>query len=126
MQQVLMNLVVNSGQAMPDGGTIRIIVGRCHVDADMAATHPAASLGDYVTLTVSDTGTGIPSEVIEMVFEPFFTTKAVGEGTGLGLSTVFAIIQDVDGFLTVSSTVNEGTSFCIYLPAETLAPLTQS
>lgn len=121
LKQVLMNLCVNARDAMPKGGRIRI--GAANVDAGEGTHHgfhgeiPA---GRYVRLSVADTGTGIPPEVLEKIFDPFFTTKPVGKGTGLGLSTIMGIVQKHRGAIQVDTGQGEGTTFHLYLPAEPL------
>jgi len=116
MQQVLMNLCVNARDAMPGGGTLRISAENFEADASYASMIPAARAGSYVRLRVSDTGTGIPREVIDKIFDPFFTTKAVGQGTGLGLSTVAGIVRSHGGFTEVRSESGKGTTFDVFLP----------
>ena len=116
MEQALLNLVVNARDAMPDGGTLSITTNRVDLSADAIAQYPQARPGRYVTLTVSDTGQGIPPEVLPHIFEPFFTTKDVGQGTGLGLATVFGIMQQHQGWTTVYSAPGHGTVFRLYLP----------
>jgi two-component system, cell cycle sensor histidine kinase and response regulator CckA len=80
--------------------------------------HPDAKVGEYITITVSDTGEGMSPEVIDRIFEPFYTTKAIGKGTGLGLSTVLGIVKSHDGFVNVYSEIGRGTRFVVYLPAD--------
>jgi len=115
-EQVIMNLVVNARDAMPDGGTVVIRTRNetLHKELrrDRAVVHP----GDYVVVEVRDTGVGIPADKISKIFEPFFTTKKVGEGTGLGLATVYGIIKQTGGFVFVDSTEGSGSQFLIYLP----------
>ncbi len=118
VEQIVMNLVLNARDAMPGGGTVRIATGRHTVDAQNAAATIDAKPGDYVELTVTDTGTGMSPEVLSQIFEPFFTTKPLGKGTGLGLSTVFGIVQQAGGFITVDSTPGKGSCFRVYLPRE--------
>ncbi len=116
LHQVLLNLVVNARDAMPDGGKISISLAPVSVSAADARTNIDARPGNYLLLTVSDAGTGIPQEYLDKIFDPFFTTKPEGKGTGLGLSTVLSIIRAHKGFLEIDSTLNVGTSFKIYLP----------
>ena len=116
LEQVLMNLVVNARDAMPGGGRIRVVTERAVVDQEFARDNPGALPGAYVKLTVSDTGAGMDPKTLSHVFEPFFTTKDVGKGTGLGLATVYGIVKQSDGYIRVSSTLGEGTSFEVYLP----------
>jgi PAS domain S-box-containing protein len=116
VEQALMNLVVNARDALPTGGTISLTTGTVELDAAAAAQIPHARPGRYVTLTVGDTGVGIAPEVLPHIFEPFFTTKDVGQGTGLGLATVFGIVQQHQGWITVYSEPGHGTTFRLYLP----------
>jgi two-component system cell cycle sensor histidine kinase/response regulator CckA len=117
LHQVFMNLCVNARDAMPEGGTLSLSVEHCFVDQAFAQTHLDAQVGDYVVVTVADTGTGIPLDVRDRIFDPFFTTKPPGQGTGLGLSTVLGIVKNYDGFLQVISEVECGTQVKVYLPA---------
>ena len=117
IQQVMMNLVVNAGDAMPDGGTLTLTAQNILLDKHFAQTNLEASAGKYVLLTVEDTGTGISAEIIERIYDPFFTTKKIGKGTGLGLSTSLSIIKSHGGFVNVESNINQGTKFSVYLPA---------
>jgi two-component system cell cycle sensor histidine kinase/response regulator CckA len=118
IHQILLNLCVNARDAMPDGGGITISAKPVTLTEAEAKVMPiGAHAGNYVLLSVADTGTGIPPEIIDKIFEPFFTTKEIGKGTGLGLSTVITIIKSHGGFLDLKSEVGKGTSFNIYLPA---------
>jgi PAS domain S-box-containing protein len=116
IEQVVMNLVVNSRDAMPDGGVIRVDTGAAAVGDEEVARHPYLKPGSYVAITVTDTGVGISAEALQHVFEPFFTTKAPGKGTGLGLSTVYGIVKQSGGFVTAESRRDTYTSFRVYLP----------
>ncbi|MBH8573654.1 PAS domain S-box protein [Nostocaceae cyanobacterium CENA369] len=117
LHQVLMNLVVNARDAMPDGGTIKISTENMFIDEAYTRMNLDAKVGHYVVMTVSDTGIGMPAEILDRIFEPFFTTKEVGTGTGLGLSTMLGIIKSHDGFVNVSSQVGKGSQFKLFLPA---------
>jgi len=117
MEQILMNLSVNARDAMPKGGKLFIDTVNARVTEADAKRNAGASAGEYVCLTVRDTGKGIPPEVMPHIFEPFFTTKDVGKGTGLGLATVYGIVQQHRGWLKVSSQPGKETTFEIFLPA---------
>jgi PAS domain S-box-containing protein len=117
LYQVLMNLCVNARDAMPQGGTLTIGAEHKVLDETFARMHADARPGPFVQLKISDTGTGIPAEILDRIFDPFFTTKEVGKGTGLGLSTVLGIVQSHGGFVHVASEVGKGTQFSVYLPA---------
>jgi PAS domain S-box-containing protein len=115
---ILTNLCVNARHAIADVGTIALATANCTIDEAFCAEHADAAPGEYVRLTISDTGCGMDEATLKLVFEPFFTTKGVGEGTGLGLSSVYGAVRQNDGFLTVRSVVNTGTTFDIYLPRQ--------
>lgn len=115
--QVLLNLAVNARDAMPKGGQMLIETAEKTVDESLARLNPDAAPGRYVCLIVSDTGCGIPPEVLPRIFEPFFTTKEPGKGTGLGLATVFGIVKQHHGLLKVDSKPGQGVNFQIFLPA---------
>ncbi len=114
--QVIINLCVNARDAMPGGGAITITTKPESLDQPTPKGHEILPAGDYVTITVADSGTGIAKENLERIFEPFFSTKDVGAGTGLGLSTVYGIVHQAEGFIFVDSAVGKGTAFTIYLP----------
>ncbi|HUL53573.1 MAG TPA: ATP-binding protein [Opitutaceae bacterium] len=121
--QVLLNLCVNARDAMPHGGEITITAENLALDEAAAAALPGAAPGAYAVLGVADTGTGIPPEIVNRIFDPFFTTKPIGEGTGLGLSTVRSIMKACGGFVTLSTQVGQGTTFRAHFPV--MEPVTQ-
>jgi two-component system cell cycle sensor histidine kinase/response regulator CckA len=122
IQQMLLNLAVNARDAMPGGGNFRITVRHTELGDSYAAAHPGVTPGQHVQLSVRDTGPGMSPEVAARVFEPFFTTKEEGEGTGLGLSTVYGIVTQAGGSISVESTEGDGSTFQIYLPAAGAQP----
>ena len=122
IEQVLVNLAVNARDAMPRGGKLIIETTSTDIDEIDAAGHAGLSPGRYVALKVSDTGTGIPKDVMERVFEPFFTTKPKGEGTGLGLATVYGIITQAGGHVRIYSEPGIGTTLTALLPVTEQAP----
>jgi two-component system, cell cycle sensor histidine kinase and response regulator CckA len=115
-EQIIMNLVVNARDAMPNGGTIRVETEALTLTEELQRNRARVPAGDYAVIRVQDTGIGIPDDKLEKIFEPFYTTKRQGEGTGLGLSTVYGIVKQSGGFIFVDSTVGEGTLFSLYFP----------
>ncbi len=123
IKQVLMNLCVNARDAMPGGGRIQISAANVRVlPGAQRGFHGEIPSGRHVRLSVADTGSGIPPEVLEKIFDPFFSTKEIGKGTGLGLSTIAGIVKNHEGAIQVESVIGRGTTFHIYLPAMTQAP----
>ncbi len=116
IQQVVLNMAVNARDAMPDGGQLKITLGNATVTAADALRIPDSYPGEFVLLTVSDTGSGMSRDVMKRIFEPFFTTKEPGKGTGLGLATCYGIVKQTSGMVSVASELGVGTTFSIYLP----------
>jgi PAS domain S-box-containing protein len=123
VEQLLMNLAVNARDAMPKGGRLTIRTAGVTLGADFVRNHPGAALGNYTSIAVEDTGHGIPAELLERVWEPFFTTKPLGRGTGLGLATVYGIVKQSGGYVSIASTVGAGTTVTSYFPQAQEAPL---
>jgi PAS domain S-box-containing protein len=117
LQQVLINLGINARDAMPEGGRLTLRLERLSLQPGEEPPHPEMAPGEWIRLAVTDTGMGIPSEIIPKIYEPFFTTKEKGHGTGLGLAQVYGIVRQHEGQIQVDSEVGKGTTFSIYLPA---------
>ncbi|MEH2066817.1 MAG: PAS domain S-box protein [Nostoc sp.] len=117
VHQVLMNLVVNARDALPDGGNIQISATNQFIDEAYTKMNLDAQVGNYIVITVADNGIGIPPEILDKIFEPFFTTKDINRGTGLGLSTALGIVKSHGGFIKVSTQVRKGSTFQVFLPA---------
>ncbi|MEO0999886.1 MAG: ATP-binding protein, partial [Pseudomonadota bacterium] len=116
LEQVIMNLVVNARDAMPEGGEVAIRTSRTRLETELRRDRARVPAGDYALIEVTDTGVGIPPDQLGKIFEPFYTTKRVGEGTGLGLSTAYGIVKQTGGFIFADSEPGQGTVFSIYLP----------
>lgn len=124
IHQVITNICINARDAMPTGGTITIDAQNVSIDENYARMNVDAEPGNYVLLTVSDTGTGMEADVVKRIFDPFFTTKEIGKGTGLGLATTLTIVKSHGGFINVYSEIHRGTRFSIYLPSAEEAAVT--
>src|ERR1035441_8600634 len=122
IEQILVNLAVNARDAMPGGGTLTIATGNLDVDESYADSHTNLSLGRYVALKISDTGTGMPPEVIDRAFEPFFTTKPKAEGSALGLATIYGIVAQAGGNVRIYSEPQLGTAITVLLPVTDQSP----
>lgn len=116
LEQIIMNLAINARDAMPEGGKINILTQVCELDETMQVKFQYVQTGTYVNLVFSDTGSGIPPEIKDHIFEPFFTTKDLGRGTGLGLSNVYSIVKQHQGYIQVESELGIGTTFSLYFP----------
>jgi two-component system cell cycle sensor histidine kinase/response regulator CckA len=117
IHQVLMNICINARDAMPSGGTLRIIAKNVSIDENYARMNINAEPGSYIMLSVHDTGTGMTDDIVQRIFDPFFTTKEIGKGTGLGLATTSTIVKSHGGFINVYSEVRKGSRFSIYFPS---------
>jgi CheY-like chemotaxis protein len=117
LQQIITNLAVNARDAMPRGGTLYFALARQTITATETSFNAELLPGEWITMAVSDTGSGISPEVLPHIFDPFFTTKKVGAGSGLGLAQVYGVVKQHEGFITVDSQVGQGTTFTIFLPA---------
>jgi CheY-like chemotaxis protein len=116
LENAVLNLAINARDAMPDGGVLTIETTNTVLDAARAAQHADIKAGDYVVISVTDTGQGMPAEVVAKAFDPFFTTKPIGQGTGLGLSTVYGFLRQTGGHAEISSEPRRGTTIRMYLP----------
>jgi two-component system, cell cycle sensor histidine kinase and response regulator CckA len=116
MEQVLVNMAINARDAMPNGGSLSIETRNARVDPQQAQAHPGVEPGDFVTLAISDSGTGISRDLVGRIFDPFFTTKPIGSGTGLGLSICHGVVKQARGFISVETNLGKGTTFRIHLP----------
>ena len=116
LDNALLNLAINARDAMPDGGKLTLETSAIRLDRSYTDEQESLAPGDYLSISVSDTGTGMPPEVIARVFEPFFTTKPIGQGTGLGLSMVYGFVRQSGGHVRIYSEVGQGTTVKLYLP----------
>lgn len=121
-EQVIVNLAVNARDAMPEGGKLTVRTANLAAEESAQLAYKGMPPADYVRIDISDTGTGIPADIVDKIFEPFFSTKEVGKGTGLGLSTVYGIVKQTGGFVYVDSEAGKGTSFHIFLPRHLAEP----
>jgi two-component system cell cycle sensor histidine kinase/response regulator CckA len=115
-EQVIVNLAVNARDAMPEGGKLTVRTGNLTTQEAARLAYKGMPAAEYVRIDITDTGTGIPAEIVDKIFEPFFSTKEVGKGTGLGLSQAFGFAKQSDGDIAVASTLGHGATFTIYLP----------
>jgi two-component system, cell cycle sensor histidine kinase and response regulator CckA len=126
LDQVFLNILINARDAMPHGGRVKLMTEQVVVSERFAATHPWATPGHYVLVTIADSGVGMAAEIVERVFEPFFTTKGPRAGTGLGMAVSYGIVRQHKGMLLCSSQPGVGTSFKVYLPASEERPAAES
>lgn len=126
LEQVLLNLALNARDAMPQGGNLTLSAAPAHLDQAFCRVHPWARPGDYLEVTVSDSGEGMAPEVVERIFEPFFTTKLPGKGTGLGLYVAYTVLKSHDGGIVLDSRPGQGATFRLYLPAQVGRPQVQA
>lgn len=124
LENAILNLAINARDAMPEGGAVRIEVSNATLDRRYAALHPDVTPGSYVLIDVSDTGLGMPADVVAHAFDPFFTTRQDGKGTGLGLSMVYGFVRQSNGHIRIDSAIGQGTSVKLFLP-RTLDPVTE-
>ncbi|TNC16460.1 response regulator [Methylobacterium terricola] len=125
LESAILNLAINARDAMPEGGRLTIETRNVELDAVFAAAHGNVAAGSYIRLAVTDTGTGMPPEVVRRAFDPFFTTKPIGQGTGLGLSMIYGFARQSDGHAVIASEVGRGTTVALYLPRHT-GPLAEA
>jgi len=119
LEQVILNLVINARDAMPQGGELSIQTSNAEMDKDFVAQHPGSRAGRYVRCSITDTGGGMDDDTKSHIFDPFFTTKGLGDGTGLGLTTVYGIVKQHQGYIMVSSAIGKGAQFHLYFPRAT-------
>jgi CheY-like chemotaxis protein len=125
LEQVLINLVTNAGDSMPEGGALTLSLAQTEIDGAFIEGNGFIQAGSYAVITVADTGTGMDEETRERIFEPFYTTKGVGKGTGLGLAIVYGIVKQHNGYIRVASEPGEGAEFRVYLPLIEAQPVAQ-
>jgi CheY-like chemotaxis protein len=118
IEQIILNLAVNARDAMPEGGILNIKTENIHISDELVSRIPNSRQGQFICLTITDSGTGIDKQTLIHIFEPFFTTKEAGKGTGLGLSVVYGIVKEHNGWINAESEVDKGTTFKIYFPAQ--------